>query len=378
MIPVLCLHKESGRLWLGGGASLTTHECHPRSPHLLESASIAACENGHRAGSARQTWFGRGRFDDITGMAALPACEDVIIAHGSGLLHRCRVTRNDYGKIEVRSLSRFSHPKALPQAVAACNAPMFACATVISGTGSIAIYRSKSPWIEPVRWRINTRPWSMALDTSSTSLRWLAVGHMGEMPLSMYDLDADGLPVDVEYPVNLLGNERHSAVYGITQPAPNGPFGSAANTIVSGWYDGAVRAYDLRRASKQPTVTLKDPFSDAPVYCLAAGGGSGCTIASGTSQHGLVRLWDIRKASDPTAGISLFGPGRDRSPVYDIAMEHDRIYAATDRRAWVIQFGEGREQQQIRWGSGRDLSAGRSASPLAYYPHSKMALKYTD
>ena len=99
-----------------------------------------------------------------------------------------------------------------------------------------------------------------------------------------------------------------------------------------------------------------------------------------------------------SAWISLFGPGKDSSPVYGLIMEHDRLFGATDRRTWMLSFGEpsdghsgSRSFSKTAPRSSRShMSASRSQgnrfsrfgmdtervdSQLAYYNHREMSLR---
>jgi WD40 repeat protein len=125
--------------------------------------------------------------------------------------------------------------------------------------------------------------------------------------------------------------------------------GSSPQILVSGWYDGQVRCYDLRSSSRVsaatnsdqtpapllPVLSLFDPLSVEPIYSISCGGGSSSHIAAGSARHGVISFWDLRF---PRAGWSVYAPGNDPSPVYSVILESSRIYGATQSRPFVYDF----------------------------------------
>jgi hypothetical protein len=338
-MSVIRFQEDSGRMLVGGGTAMSalkfTHiGCPPVTEICLESGR-------YRRGQPRVSqngWIGRSPTDAITGLAPLEGTGTFIASHLSGLLQKCKVDQAG-GKNNIRSLSRYSHPKQIIQAIDASSSGLFASITS-QRDSTISLYHHARPWQESFTWNISSKAWTVKLDQSK-SPAWLALGHSGLMPFSIYTLGQDGLPTETADPAHLLGNDSSTSVYGIATPPLNSPIGGSSNTIVSAWYDGTVRIHDLRRARKQPILELVDPLGDAPLYSVACGGGAGCTVAAGTARHSLVRLWDIRFAQkDKSSGLSVFGPGKDNSPVYSLFMEHDRLFAATDRRIFMLEFGQ--------------------------------------
>jgi len=150
-------------------------------------------------------------------------------------------------------------------------------------------------------------------------------------------------------------NHCQNAVYGITRAPPSSPWGSSPQILVSGWYDGPVRCYDLRSSSRfashpttpmtqrdpaplRPMLRLHDPWSYESTYSVSCGGGSGSFIAAGSARHSVVSFWDVRF---PAAGWSVHAPHNDRSPVYQVILESSRLFAATESRPFVYDFGPG-------------------------------------
>jgi hypothetical protein len=220
---------------------------------------------------------------------------------------------------------------------------------------------------------LDGRGWSSHLN-SSASTPYAAFGTSSPTPLVLHALVSDGFS---RTPLAILGagnnvSSRQSAVYGITRTPSGAPWGGEDQVIVSGWYDGLVRVHDLRTpsysapgedASFDPVLKLYDPWSTEPIYSVAAGGGSGSHIAAGSARHSVVSFWDVRAsasallpspavdasslAPSPLSdanrkhGFSIHGPGNDPSPVYSLILESSRLFAATQSRAFVYDFGPG-------------------------------------
>ncbi|KAK9895272.1 hypothetical protein P389DRAFT_197334 [Cystobasidium minutum MCA 4210] len=342
-MPVIKLQEDSSRLIVAGGTTLSTFTFPGHAAKPVEEVHIRPSFHRDSQGRLYNDWIGRTPTDDITSISCIEGTGEFILAHVSGLLQKCKIETSSYDDRRpfLRSICRYGNSKRIIQAVSASKSGLIASVASHSG-GTISLYRSNSPWQDPITWRTKHKPWSLLLDPSGSRPRWLALGESGHTPCRLYELHQDGTPVDVNSPITLLGNNISTAVYDFASPPSSGssPLGDPSHTIVSGWYDGTVRIHDLRRPSRQPTLTMYDPFADVPVYSVACGGGAGCTIAAGTARHGLVRTWDVRKAKhDVKAGTSIFGPGKDSSPVYSLEMEHDRLFGVTDRRAWMMTFG---------------------------------------
>ncbi|KAF8903140.1 hypothetical protein CPB84DRAFT_1774963 [Gymnopilus junonius] len=135
---------------------------------------------------------------------------------------------------------------------------------------------------------------------------------------------ASGLPFD---------KLPSSAVYGLSRGPLNSPWGASPQIIVSGWFDGQVRCYDLRSSSREspsnsdsgsnlsplrPVLSLADRWSYEPIYS--------------------VLFWDIRS---PSTGWSVHAPGNDPSPVYSVILESSRFFGVTQSRPFIYDFGPG-------------------------------------
>lgn len=363
-LPVLALQEDSARLWIAGGSTLSTFRFSGHGGQPVEESFLRPSHYRNDRSSSQYTyWIGRSPTDDVTAIAPCEGTGEVFVSHVSGLLQKCKI---DYGATSrvnqrptIKSIGRYSHPRRPIQALSASPSGLLACATSFQG-GAISLYKSASPWLEPRAWKLKTKPWSLMLEPHTDRPRWLAVGHSGSQPLSLYNLREDGLPTaaDTDSPMQLGGNESSTAVYAFSGLSSASPIGRPSDVLISGWYDGTVRLHDLRCKSTQPILTFVDPFANDPVYSVANGGGGGYTIAAGIARYGLVRLWDVRNARSAAAaaaagvaqkggpeedgldrsGHSLYGPGKDNSPVYGLQMEHDRLFGITDRRGWMLEF----------------------------------------
>ncbi|GAA5835071.1 hypothetical protein JCM11251_000153 [Rhodosporidiobolus azoricus] len=226
---------------------------------------------------------------------------------------------------------------------------------------SVSLHALNSPWESPSAIPFATKPWSVLLSPSS-SPSWLAVGHTGTSPLSLIPLTPSGpLPSSM---TTLAYTKRTTSVYGLATPSlQSSPFLSPTNTLIAAFYDSTTRVYDLRvpgppspssasagalvsatswdddpsSRPKNEVMRLADPWADDASYSVACGGAHGAYVAVGSARNGAVRLFDVRSPSK-VRGITAFSPGRDKSPVYGLAMEGSRLYGVTDQRGFVMDW----------------------------------------
>ncbi|KAF8133769.1 hypothetical protein EV363DRAFT_1397183 [Boletus edulis] len=192
---------------------------------------------------------------------------------------------------------------------------------------------------------LGTRSWTSHLCMSSSS-PYAVFGTTSSAPLSLYHIAPHGVSPTPSITLQSQKN-RPSAVYGIACAPPSSPLGPSEQIIVSGWYDGSVRIYDLRVSHHSqhfptlellPVLTLRDPWSPEPIYAVSCGGGNASFVAAGTARHSVVAFWDVRQ---PSQGWSVHGPGNDSSPVYSVVLESSRLFGATQSRPFVYDFGPG-------------------------------------
>ena len=204
---------------------------------------------------------------------------------------------------------------------------------------------------------LNTRSWIGHLCLQS-STPYAAFGTSSSTPLIVHSITNSQLsprPFAVLHPSRSIepttDRSQFSAVYGLSRGPLNSPLGSSPQILVSGWYDGCVRCYDLRSSSRgsqesisgkpstpaplRPVLTLADPWSYEAIYSVSCGGGSASHIAAGTARHSVVSFWDVRS---PKNGWSVHAPGNDPSPVYSVVLESSRFFGATESRPFVYDF----------------------------------------
>lgn len=202
---------------------------------------------------------------------------------------------------------------------------------------------------------LQSRSWVAHL-CMEASTPYAAFGTASTTPLNIYAV-ADGGAL-VPRPAAILHTKRgadlppdklpSSAVYGLARGPPNSPWGSSPQILVSGWFDGQVRCYDLRSSARaapdgapggathlRPVLSLADRWSYEPIYSVACGGGSAAHIAAGTARHSVVSFWDVRA---PATSWSVHAPGNDPSPVYSVVLESSRFFGVTQSRPFVYDF----------------------------------------
>ncbi|KIO02677.1 hypothetical protein M404DRAFT_15844 [Pisolithus tinctorius Marx 270] len=220
----------------------------------------------------------------------------------------------------------------------------------LSSWGSVALTDLSSPSTTTTTFHLGIRSWSSHL-CMTASTPYAAFGitcTASPTPLFLHYILPSGLSPTASLTLH-SPHQRPSAVYGITRPPPCSPLGDSDQIVVSGWYDGAVRVHDLRApeqatsaagrpTSLKPVLTLQDPWSPEPVYCVSCGGGSASFVAAGTARHSVVAFWDVRQ---PTKGWSVHAPGNDSSPVYSLILESSRLFGGTQSRSFVYDFGPG-------------------------------------
>ena len=225
-----------------------------------------------------------------------------------------------------------------------------------SGDMSLIELKSRS-WASQLCLQSST-PYAVFGTSSTTPLtiHELTEGQLSSNPtVILHTSKASGGTVDLPLEVDKLPS---SAVYGIARGPLNSPWGASPQIVVSGWYDGQVRCYDLRascsrissksnpslsssRSLLRPVLSLLDKWSYEPIYSVACGGGSAAHIAAGTARHSVVSFWDVR--SPRTSGWSIHGPGNDPSPVYSVVLESSRFFGVTQSRPFVYDFVSNRQ-----------------------------------
>ncbi|TFK27714.1 hypothetical protein FA15DRAFT_635363 [Coprinopsis marcescibilis] len=202
---------------------------------------------------------------------------------------------------------------------------------------------------------LGERSWRCHL-SADASTPFAAFGTSGKTPLTIYSVLPDRLsptPHTILHAQKTTPTSTDSlpslAVYGIARAPLASPMGSSPQILVSGWFDGQVRIYDLRSSNSvingdsssgptflKPVMSINDRWLQEPIYAVACGGGSAAHIAAGTARHSVVSFWDVRS---PKTGWSVHAPGNDRSPVFSVILESSRFFGATESRPFVYDFG---------------------------------------
>ena len=229
----------------------------------------------------------------------------------------------------------------------------------LSATGSVRLsdHRPEHADAGGSNIQLNARSWIGHLCLQSSS-PYAAFGTASVSPLVVHAITNSQLspqPFAVLHPsggIKSAGDRpQSSAVYGLSRGPLNSPWGSSPQILVSGWFDGYVRCYDLRSSSRsspepisgipstpaplRPVISLADRWAYEPIYSVSCGGGSASYIAAGTATHSVVSFWDVRSPKD---GWSVHAPGNDRSPVYSVVLESSRFFGVTQSRPFVFDF----------------------------------------
>lgn len=197
--------------------------------------------------------------------------------------------------------------------------------------------------------------WSTYLSMNS-SAGFAVFGTSSKTPLVAHGITESGISPNPQAILALPGctpETLHRAVYSITGATPTFPCAHSSDQIViSGWYHGVICVHDLRLPSHSrsshngpvlsPVQMLHDPISLSSIYSLSS---AGAHIAAGSARNNIVHLYDIRS---PRAGWCIYLPQgqgqaqwRSRSsPVYSCLLEGTRLWAATESRPFVVDFGE--------------------------------------
>ena len=220
----------------------------------------------------------------------------------------------------------------------------------LSSTGAAALLPFALEEPTPQFINLGTRSWSSHLCMDS-STPYAVFGTTSLNPLSVYPIYESRLsPHPSVYLSSGTKSERPTAVYAISSGPPACAWGASNQIVVSGWYDGIVRVFDLRsptriadnathsQSSLLPVMTFCDPWSPEPIYSLSCGGGSGSHITAGSARHSVLAFWDVRS---PVRGWSVHAPGNDSSPVYSVIMDGSRVFGANESRGFVYDFGPG-------------------------------------
>jgi hypothetical protein len=444
------IELEPDRLLIATGPSLTVHGLAKDDSYgqpvdgrkgvvTIETVPIPLIR-GRQVDSA-QGGFGRfaqrtavaSPLDDLTGVVSLGSDQYILSTVGGKLqkvqLRSQQVHGSHQKRLQAVSTALYPHTANVPiESLTSSrnsddpqNKQKFLTA---SHNGLISLYNAAAPWSAPATFSIGSRPWSSHLSLGG-SQPYVVVGSSGLQPLNVYPLVEGGAfdpasrrrNVSVTPAKSLVGARVKSAVYDIVSPPPDmaNPFSNNPSSILlSAWFDGRARIHDLRASGmgslasgadtddsasmrSRPVMEMFDPWLQSSLYsCAWTGPGN---IATGSSRHGMVSLFDTRMLiesrhslsatraentrqafdqpllEDSTStnvdmlrwhrgGYSAYSPGRPESPVYSLKGEGGRLWGVTDRRAFAYTFdveGDGPGLPQSRgWNI---IGPGCEASP---------------
>ncbi|ODQ53472.1 hypothetical protein SAICODRAFT_18957 [Saitoella complicata NRRL Y-17804] len=302
-----------------------------------------------------QVWkLGKDGVDDVTDIVLVEGTEDeAIVSHVNGNVFRVRLPRK--GQTHVPEiLHHYKLSKGTVQSISMAGKDKLLAASSTSQEISLFDLRDAAENTSKPLTTIflPSRPWIVY----PTSPNEFAIGSSGTHPLSFHTLTPSSIVQTYAFPASDY-NLTKSAVYGLCSYTPS--------TLLSGWYDGAVRLHDLRApplSTPQLELEFRDPHDAmSAVYSLTTNGPGGHQIIAGAARNGVIRVWDARYAStskQKDGGWSIF-LGRERSPVYSVQAEHGKIFASTESGVYELDFassdilGDSKEAQVKRKLKGR-------------------------
>lgn len=289
---------------------------------------------------------------DITALVSVPddgLDRTVFVGYADGNLERVTLppykdVANTSGNIDASLREHLDfHDGSLIEALSASSSHLLSLAA--TGTAALLPLTSEEPIPELID--VGSRSWSCHLRMDAPT-PYAVIGTTSFNPLSVYPvLESYLSPTPSACLASSSKTERPTAVYAISSAPPACAWGASEQLVVSGWYDGIVRVFDLRsphrtivhgKSSLLPSMTFCDPWSPEPIYSLSCGGGSASYITAGSARHSVLAFWDVRS---PLKGWSVHAPGNDSSPVYSVVTDGARVFGANESRGFVYDFGPG-------------------------------------
>lgn len=382
-------NRRKGRIVLGRGPELELWEVASDRNATSERVPMLPLGVAGGDGSGKRRLPDTGGLDDITGIAVLDTGkgDELVVSRVSGAVQRIRVEEPRwkgrqwqpgmfeetarYGTTSQGSTGRSNLVQTIAAqgntlAMACTSRPVrhrlpprrrrlssttlvapllrdpLALASVPSQLAhSLAITSLSAPWSPPTVLSLSSKPWSLALSSSHAAV--------GTHSLALYALGSTGEPLSAPSTLSSAGSK--TAIYSLCFPSPLSTTLHPSQTLIAASYDSHTRIYDLRSPSASgPIMDLTDPWSDDPCYSVASGGPMGAYVVVGAARNATLRVWDVRSASRE-ASSTWFAPGKDRSPVYGVAVEYGRVWGVTERRGFGLEF-EGRLEREGAYGVG--------------------------
>lgn len=183
----------------------------------------------------------------------------------------------------------------------------------------LSVYRHGQIVVNWSNIKLGARPWCTSFIGAGDCT---ATGTRSNMPLMVHTIRPSGLTLSRCYGTNAVAKTSVFAVSGLSN-----------DLVISGWYDGTTRLFDLRSSSTNPAIAWRAQFDDAAIYSVAC---SGNTVYAGSALHGLLRVFDLRSTKP---NISVFmGTKHERGPIYSLVAEHERVFAATEHAVHGIDY----------------------------------------
>ena len=343
---------SSSRLVVAAGNALFCYKFIPPTSRNSEAPRVVF---------ERVVTFPRDARRDISGVAFEPDSQGLVLSFFHGALGRISLPQSSnrkhlsVGAPDLLSSQSQGHPI---RSMSVVNSTVL----TIDSVGLASIYSLSDPNQSllssiAVGGSLPAAGWSTHLSLHSSS-GFAVFGTSSMTPLVAHGITESGINPYRQAILSLSGNSSATptrrAVYSITGTTPRTfPWATSSDQVViSGWFHGIISLHDLRCPTHNdslgkgptltPVLTMQDHLTLSPIYSLSS---AGAHIAAGSARNSLVHLYDVRS---PRKGWSIYlpqGQGRSTSsPVYSCLLESTRLWAATESRPFVVDFGKVHER----------------------------------
>lgn len=350
--PIQLLRMEGAARNRAAGRFSITQEAtwhHKAMPVLKADASkmVLAVGNDLWSSCNSEAWTisrqGKPGIGDISDLAFTEVTDEIIVGFVDGRIERLRLGLN--GESEHASVLLHCLRAQSRNSVEAIDYDT-------RSKGLLSVYLHGQLILNWSNINIGSRPWCTRYLIGGNKI---ATGTRSNTALKIHEAMPSGL--------------QSVRNYATTESSPTSVFAiepTSDNLLLSGWYDGATRLYDLRASSNQPVSCWRDPYGDAAIYSLAT---TDNAIYAGSAIDGVVHFFDFRN-TNRGSGFSLFlGPKAERGPVYSLVSEHEAVYGATERSVMGANFYETRRYDKSGHGQLTCTNMGgcKCRSVLAHY-----------
>ena len=267
--------------------------------------------------------------NDVTDICLIPSDSSaILIAQANGLLRRIRLSSEN---IQTEVIYSSAHKVINSIDVSLSSDALFAASSRKHKRHEISMYQYRHP-TNVMSCQMENKPWVLQILPNAGKL---AIGTASDKPLEIRDFTSSGL-YDEGHHLGSSQDAKRVAVYAIQS------ISSHPELLLAGYYDGHTQLFDVREPSRVAQMTLFDPYDYSPTYSLAQA--SEYRIIAGGAVNGILRMWDLRYfRKNESSGWSAY-LGKDRSPVYSLAAEHSRVFAATQSTLWGLDFSANQKQ----------------------------------